>query len=86
MFLMTEKHRSRPRGEHFLVRWAMPQLHDIEALSKMVDPSLNGNYPAKSLSRFADIISLCIQSEPEFRPPMSEIVQNLVQMIQRGSP
>ncbi|XAR66417.1 Non-specific serine/threonine protein kinase [Bertholletia excelsa] len=73
--------RSRPRGEQFLVRWAIPQLHDIDALSKMVDPSLNGACSSKSLSRFADIISLCLQPEPEFRPPMSEIVQNLLQMI-----
>ncbi|XP_042508462.1 protein STRUBBELIG-RECEPTOR FAMILY 3-like isoform X2 [Macadamia integrifolia] len=78
--------RSRPRGEQFLVRWAIPRLHDIDALSRMVDPALNGAYPAKSLSRFADIISLCVQSEPEFRPPMSEIVQNLLHMIQRESP
>ncbi|XP_059623161.1 protein STRUBBELIG-RECEPTOR FAMILY 3-like [Cornus florida] len=74
---------SRPRGEQFLVRWAIPQLHDINALSRMVDPSLNGMYPSKSLSRFADIISLCVQAEPEFRPPMSEIVQNLLHTIQR---
>lgn len=74
--------RSRPRGEQFLVRWAFSKLHDINALAKMVDPFLNGAYPPKSLSRFADIISLCIQPEPEFRPPMSEIVQNLLQMIQ----
>lgn len=73
--------RSRPRGEQLLVRWAIPRLHDIDALSRMVDPSLNGGYPSKSLSRFADIISLCIQPEPEFRPPMSEIVQNLLHMI-----
>ncbi|XP_057497290.1 protein STRUBBELIG-RECEPTOR FAMILY 3-like isoform X1 [Actinidia eriantha] len=73
--------RSRPRGEQFLVRWAIPQLHDIDSLSRMVDPSLNGAYPSKSLSRFADIISLCLQPEPEFRPPMSEIVQNLLHMI-----
>lgn len=53
--------RSRPRGEHSLVRWAIPQLHDIDSLSKMVDPSLNGAYPVKSLSRFADIISRCVQ-------------------------
>ena len=52
--------RSLPRGEQFLVRWAVPRLHDIDALSRMVDPSLNGMYPAKSLSRFADIISSCI--------------------------
>ncbi|XP_031129095.1 protein STRUBBELIG-RECEPTOR FAMILY 3-like [Ipomoea triloba] len=73
--------RSRPRGEQFLVRWAVSQLHDIDALSRMVDPSLAGAYPSKSLSRFADIISLCIQPEPEFRPPMSEIVQNLLHMM-----
>ena len=44
-----------------LVEWAIHQLHDIDALSSMVDPSLNGEYPAKSLSRFADIISRCVQ-------------------------
>lgn len=43
------------------MRWATPQLHDIDALAKMVDPGLNGMYPAKSLSRFADIIALCVQ-------------------------
>lgn len=53
--------RTRTRGEQFLVRWAIPQLHDIDALSSMVDPSLNGEYPAKSLSNFADIISRCVQ-------------------------
>ncbi|TKY59324.1 STRUBBELIG-RECEPTOR FAMILY 3 [Spatholobus suberectus] len=72
---------SRPLGEQFLVRWAVPQLHDIDALSKMVDPSLHGAYPKKSLSRFADIISSCIQHEPEFRPAMSEIVQDLLRMM-----
>ncbi len=43
------------------MRWATPQLHDIDALAKMVDPALKGIYPAKSLSRFADIIALCVQ-------------------------
>ncbi|GFZ06349.1 STRUBBELIG-receptor family 8 [Actinidia rufa] len=76
---------SRARSEQSLVRWATPQLHDIDALAKMVDPSLNGMYPAKSLSRFADIIALCIQPEPEFRPPMSEVVQALVRLMQRAS-
>ncbi|KAL8108450.1 hypothetical protein AgCh_024780 [Apium graveolens] len=52
---------SRPRSEQSLVRWATPQLHDIDALAKMVDPALNGLYPVKSLSRFADVIALCVQ-------------------------
>ncbi|PIM99472.1 Serine/threonine protein kinase [Handroanthus impetiginosus] len=76
---------SRPRPEQSLVRWAAPQLHDIDALSNMVDPALNGLYPVKSLSRFADIIALCVQPEPEFRPPISEVVQALVRLVQRAN-
>jgi hypothetical protein len=52
---------SRPRHEQHLVRWASSQLHDIESLSKMVDPSIRGQCSEKALSRFADIISRCIQ-------------------------
>ncbi|CAA0817929.1 Protein STRUBBELIG-RECEPTOR FAMILY 3 [Striga hermonthica] len=73
--------RSRARGEQSLARWAFSRLHDIDALSRMVDPTMNGAYPSMSLSRVADIISLCIQPEPEFRLPMSEIVQKLQRII-----
>lgn len=61
LMLVNKTYSSRVRSEQSLVRWATPQLHDIDALSKMVDPALNGMYPAKSLSRFADIIALCVQ-------------------------
>lgn len=60
-FVIFVNFSSRARAEQSLVRWATPQLHDIDALAKMVDPTLNGMYPAKSLSRFADIIALCVQ-------------------------
>lgn len=76
---------SRQRLEQSLARWAAPQLHDVDALDKMVDPSLEGLYPAKALSRFADVIALCVQPEPEFRPPMAEVVQALVRLVQRSS-
>ncbi|GMI73001.1 STRUBBELIG-receptor family 6 [Hibiscus trionum] len=76
---------TRTRLEQSLVRWATPQLHDIDALSKMVDPALEGLYPVKSLSRFADVIALCVQPEPEFRPPMSEVVEALVRLLQRAN-
>nr|ABB20817.1 putative leucine-rich repeat transmembrane protein kinase [Isatis tinctoria]ABF50792.1 leucine-rich repeat transmembrane protein kinase [Isatis tinctoria] len=76
---------TRSRSEQSLVRWATPQLHDIDALGKMVDPALEGLYPVKSLSRFADVIALCVQPEPEFRPPMSEVVQALVVLVQRAN-
>nr|GEY79069.1 leucine-rich repeat protein kinase family protein [Tanacetum cinerariifolium] len=75
---------SKPRGKQYLVRWAISRLHDIEELSGMVDPSIRAAISSKALSRFADIISLCVQPEPEFRPPMSEIVQSLLHMILRN--
>ncbi|CAN4098046.1 unnamed protein product [Withania somnifera] len=76
---------SKPRLEQYLVQWALPQLNDLDALEKIADPALHGLYPPKSLSRFANVTALCIQSEPEFRPNISEVV-HLVQksnMIQR---
>ncbi|XP_042474360.1 protein STRUBBELIG-RECEPTOR FAMILY 3-like isoform X1 [Zingiber officinale] len=72
---------SRPWGEQHLVRWASSQLYDMNALTKMVDPSVGGQFVVKSISRFADIISRCIQEVPEFRPPMSEVVQDLASVI-----
>ncbi|BAT98670.1 hypothetical protein VIGAN_09234100 [Vigna angularis var. angularis] len=76
---------SRPKAEQCLVRWATPLLHDIDAVEKMVDPALRGLYPPKSLFRFADIIALSVQSEPEFRPPVSELVQALMRLVQSSS-
>jgi serine/threonine protein kinase len=72
---------SRPRAEQHLVRWADSQLHDIESISKMVDPAIRGECSDILLSRFADIISQCIQTEPEFRPAMSAIVQDLTRIV-----
>lgn len=51
---------SRPRHEQHLVRWAPSQFHDIESLTKIVDPSIRGECSEKVLSRFVDIISRCI--------------------------
>jgi hypothetical protein len=61
MILPIFSHSARPRSEQFLVRWAVQQLHDIDALEKMVDPAIRGMYSKKCLSRFADVIALCVQ-------------------------
>ena len=65
----------RSRSEQSLVRWATPQLHDIDALAKMVDPAMKGMYPAKSLSRFADIIALCVQVYNTLTLPIDGIIR-----------
>ncbi|KAI4348758.1 hypothetical protein L6164_009440 [Bauhinia variegata] len=68
---------SRPREEQHLVKWASPRLHDNESLERMVDPGIKRTFSSKVLSRYADIVSLCIQPVKEFRPPMSEVVESL---------
>ncbi|KAK3132679.1 hypothetical protein QOZ80_6AG0526190 [Eleusine coracana subsp. coracana] len=75
---------SKPRMEQSSVNFVTPQLHDIDALAALADPALRGLYPPKALSRFADVLSRCVQSDPEFRPSMSEVVQSLLQCIQRA--
>ncbi|XP_024310938.1 protein STRUBBELIG-RECEPTOR FAMILY 5 [Brachypodium distachyon] len=74
---------SKPRAEQCLVKFVTPQLHDIDALGTLADPALRGLYPPKALSRFADVIARCVQSDPEFRPSMSEVSQMLTGCIQR---
>ncbi|XP_040376269.1 LOW QUALITY PROTEIN: protein STRUBBELIG-RECEPTOR FAMILY 3-like [Oryza brachyantha] len=74
---------ARPRGERRLVPWASSRLHDLTALEKMADPRLApAPAPVRSLSRFADIISRCTQEEAEFRPAMSQVVQDLRRTLQ----
>ncbi|WVZ65840.1 hypothetical protein U9M48_015140 [Paspalum notatum var. saurae] len=74
---------SKPKTEQSLVKFVTPQLHDIDALGALADPALRGLYPPKALSRFADVLARCIQSDPEFRPSMSEVAQSLLQCVQR---
>lgn len=55
------QHSSRPRAEQSLVNWATSRLHDAEGLEEMVDHCIKKTISSKALSRFADIVSLCIQ-------------------------
>nr|AMY26622.1 leucine-rich repeat receptor-like protein kinase-protein kinase [Linum usitatissimum] len=74
----------RPRKEQYLVKWASRRLHDSEGLVQMVDPCINRrSLSLKSLSGFADIVSLCTQAEMIFRPSMSEIADLLSHLVQK---
>ncbi|PON52229.1 Tyrosine-protein kinase [Parasponia andersonii] len=74
---------SRPREEQCLVKWASSRLHDSESLEQMVDPGIKRTFSFRVLSRFADIVSLCIQPVKEFRSPMSEVVDSLQCLIEK---
>ncbi|XP_071676611.1 protein STRUBBELIG-RECEPTOR FAMILY 5 isoform X2 [Lolium perenne] len=75
---------SKPRTEQSLVKFVTPKLHDMDALGELADPGLHGLYPPKSLSRYADVIARCVQADPEFRPSMSEVSQELTGCVQRS--
>lgn len=76
---------SRAKPEQSLVRWAAPLLHDLDELEGMTDPKLPGPQPDKnSLTRFAEVITRCIQHEPELRPPMSKVVQDLIRRVAKS--
>lgn len=77
---------SRPREEQYLVKWASSGLHDTEFLVNMVDPAIKGMISVKDLSRLADIMSLCIQPDKEYRTSMSEIVKALMRLLQKPAP
>ncbi|XP_042513258.1 protein STRUBBELIG-RECEPTOR FAMILY 2 isoform X2 [Macadamia integrifolia] len=83
--LTGRKPINRSSEEQCLVKWASLHLHDNKSLEEMVDPTIKRSFSSKDLSLFADIISLCIQPDPEFRPPMSEIVDYLVSLDQSMS-
>ncbi|XP_030484096.2 protein STRUBBELIG-RECEPTOR FAMILY 2 isoform X2 [Cannabis sativa] len=74
---------SRQREEQCLVKWASSRLHDSESLEQMVDPGIKRTFSFRILSRFADVVSLCIQPVKEFRPPMSEVVESLKCLIEK---
>ncbi|XVF75873.1 hypothetical protein PTKIN_Ptkin13bG0221900 [Pterospermum kingtungense] len=82
--LLTGRRPSdRPQDGLSLVNWALFHLHDSESLEQMVDPGIKRKLPARFLSAFADIVSLCIQPEKEFRAPMTEIVESLTRLLQK---
>ncbi|XP_019077132.1 protein STRUBBELIG-RECEPTOR FAMILY 2 isoform X2 [Vitis vinifera] len=74
---------SRSREEQSLVKWASARLHDNDSLGQMVDSGIKGTFSSKALSQYADIVSLCIQPEKEFRPPMTEVVESVRRLLQK---
>jgi hypothetical protein len=60
------------------VKWASSRLHDSESLEDMVDPGIKRAISSKALSRFADIVCLCIQVAT--RTDLNGLVRRLLKM------
>lgn len=75
----------RPPGEHVLVSWALPRLTNREKVVEMVDPALEGQYSKKDLIQVAAIAAMCVQTEADYRPLMTDVVQSLIPLVKNLS-
>lgn len=70
-----DKNRSGPK--HNLVDWARPLLRNRKRLHRIMDPRLHQAYPSKGVSKAAELILSCLESIPQNRPSMEEVVSGL---------
>lgn len=72
---------NRPSGQHNLVEWMKPQLHDRRKLKGIMDSRLEGKYPSRSATQIAQLALNCLENEPKNRPSMQEIVETLERVL-----
>ncbi|XP_064975704.1 probable serine/threonine-protein kinase PBL26 [Musa acuminata AAA Group] len=68
---------SKPTNEQNLVAWALPMFRDQKRYPELVDPLLQGDYPAKGLSQAVAVAAMCLQEEASVRPLMADVVKAL---------
>ncbi|XP_073294795.1 uncharacterized protein [Primulina huaijiensis] len=67
---------SRSNNNQSLLQWALPLIQML-ALDELVDPRLGDSYSIYELYNMANAACLCIQTEPETRPSMGEVLRLL---------
>nr|XP_009392862.1 PREDICTED: probable serine/threonine-protein kinase NAK isoform X2 [Musa acuminata subsp. malaccensis] len=71
---------NRPSNQHNLVAYAKPLLADRRKLGRLMDPRLEGRYPAKGALQAAQLTLKCLANDPRSRPSMKEVVETLEQI------
>ncbi|XP_010524324.1 PREDICTED: probable receptor-like protein kinase At5g15080 [Tarenaya hassleriana] len=69
--------KTRPNGEHNLVEWARPHLHDRRRFYRLLDPRLEGHFSIKGAQKATQLAVKCLSRDPKVRPKMSEVVEAL---------
>lgn len=66
-----------PNGiKRTITEWAEPMIAKGK-FRELVDPKLRGNFDENQLKQAINVAALCVQSEPERRPTMKEVVSLL---------
>lgn len=68
---------NRPPGQHCLVDWLKPKLSQREKLKPMMDVRMEGQYSFEEAVQVAQLSLKCLESDPQSRPSMKEVVELL---------
>ncbi|GJP56182.1 hypothetical protein CLOM_g15231 [Closterium sp. NIES-68] len=71
---------SKRPDEQSLVSWAVPLIDRDETLA-IADPSLRNRFPPTSFHHLATVAAVCVQSEPSFRPTMTQVLGSLIPLV-----
>ncbi|KAJ7962786.1 Receptor-like kinase [Quillaja saponaria] len=64
-----------------IVNWAMPQLTDRSKLLSILDPVIRNTIDLKHLYQVAAVAVLCVQSEPSYRPLITDVLHSLIPLV-----
>jgi serine/threonine protein kinase len=73
--------KARPSREQHLVEHMRGWLKDPHKLARVMDPALEGKYPAAAAHRAALVAYQCLSGSPKNRPDMSRVVQDLEPLL-----
>ncbi|XP_024007018.1 probable serine/threonine-protein kinase PBL26 [Eutrema salsugineum] len=68
---------TRPKDEQNLVTWAQSVFKEPSRFSELADPSMEREFPEKSLNQAVAVADMCLQEEDSIRPLMSDVVTAL---------
>lgn len=68
---------NRPQEQIKLVDWATPLLCDETKLQTIMDEQMKGQCSSREALQTAELTLRCLQTDPERRPSMKEVVEEL---------
>ncbi|KAK6912275.1 Serine-threonine/tyrosine-protein kinase, catalytic domain [Dillenia turbinata] len=70
-----------PTQYQSIVTRAMPQLTDRSKLPNLVDPAIRNKMDLKHLYQVAAVAVLCVQTEPSYRPLITDVLHSLIPLV-----
>lgn len=74
--------RNRPPSEQKLLDWAKQYPADTSRFSMIIDPRLRNQFSPGAVRKVVKLADSCLKKNPQDRPTMSQIVENLKQALQ----